>query len=143
MELLASAAESVRPEDLALAGRAASRPPARGRAFDALTWLALRLGRLGPVRRAIARHMEARIRARGELSASALRHPPAVEQDKIALALGALGAAERGLARGTLGAPALRRCCATSTAASSCTAGGRAPRAASASATARTRATSS
>ena len=52
--------------------------------------------------------MEARIRARGELPASALRHPVAVEQDKIALGLAALGAAERGLARGQLGAPALR-----------------------------------
>ena len=123
MELLASAAESVRPEDLALAGRAVSHPPAHGRAFDALTWLALRLGRLGPVRRAIARHMEARIRARGELSASALRHPPAVEQDKIALALGALGAAERGLRAERSARRRCGRCCATSTAASSCTAG--------------------
>jgi MoaA/NifB/PqqE/SkfB family radical SAM enzyme len=85
-----------------------SRASARHRVFDALTWLTLRLGRLGPVRRAIAGQMEARIRARGEVPASRLRHPPAVEQDKVALGLALLGAAERGLARGQLGAPALR-----------------------------------
>jgi MoaA/NifB/PqqE/SkfB family radical SAM enzyme len=88
---------------------AAIPPAARGDwAFDALTWCALRLGRIGPLRRAIAGRMEARIRARGELPAPALRHPLAVEQDKVSLALGLLGAAERGLARGRLGRPALR-----------------------------------
>lgn len=76
--------------------------------FDALTWGTLRLGRVGPIRRAIARRMEAHIRARAELPAEALRHPPAVEQDKVSLALALLGAAERGLARGQLGRPALR-----------------------------------
>jgi MoaA/NifB/PqqE/SkfB family radical SAM enzyme len=93
-----------------LSGREAAvgRPHNGDRVFDALTWCTLRLGRFGPLRRAIARHMEARIRARGELPASALRHPVAVEQDKVALGLAMLGAAERGLARGQLGAPALR-----------------------------------
>jgi radical SAM protein with 4Fe4S-binding SPASM domain len=76
--------------------------------FDALTWLTLRLGRMGPVRRAIARRVEARIRTRAAIPASELRHPPAVQQDKVALGLAMLGAAERGLARGQLGAPALR-----------------------------------
>jgi len=108
MELQASVVESARPEAVPEAGAAGRRGPTRDRAFDALTWFTLRLGRVGPVRRAIAGHMEARIRARGEVPASALRHPVAVEQDKIALGLAALGAAERGLARGQLGAPALR-----------------------------------
>ena len=81
---------------------------ARPDAFDALTWCALRLGRVGPIRRAIARLMEARLRARADQPASALRHPVAVEQDKVALALALLGAAERGLARGQFAAPALR-----------------------------------
>ena len=108
MEFPASAVGSVRPEALPDAESTVRHPATRDRAFDALTWLTLRLGRIGPVRRAIARHMEARIRERGELPASALRHPVAVEQDKIALGLAMLGAAERGLARGQLGAPALR-----------------------------------
>jgi MoaA/NifB/PqqE/SkfB family radical SAM enzyme len=82
--------------------------PARDWAFDALTWSALRLGHVGPLRRALAGYMEGRIRARGDLPATALRHPVAVEQDKIALGLALLGAAERGLASGRLGAPALR-----------------------------------
>ena len=76
--------------------------------FDALTWLAIGLGRIGPVRRAIARRMELTIRARADRPASALRHPRAVEQDKVALALGLLAAAERALAGRQLAAPALR-----------------------------------
>jgi MoaA/NifB/PqqE/SkfB family radical SAM enzyme len=108
MEFPASAIESARPEALVAGQPTVSHPPTRDLVFDALTWFTLRLGRVGPVRRGIARHMEARLRARGELPASALRHPVAVEQDKIALGLAALGAAERGLARGLLGAPALR-----------------------------------
>jgi MoaA/NifB/PqqE/SkfB family radical SAM enzyme len=50
--------------------------------------------------------MERKIRARADRPTT--RHPAAVEQDKIALGLGLLGAAERGLATGNLGAPALR-----------------------------------
>ena len=87
--------------------------------------------------------MEARIRARGELPASALRHPVAVEQDKVALALALLGAAERGLARGQLGAPALRALLRNLVSGVFVHRGGRAPRTASAPATARPRATSS
>jgi MoaA/NifB/PqqE/SkfB family radical SAM enzyme len=108
MELPASIVESARPDALPEGEAAVLHPPAPDWAFDALTWCALRLGRVGPIRRAIARHMEARIRARADVPASALRHPVAVEQDKVALALALLGAAERGLARGQLGAPALR-----------------------------------
>ncbi len=85
-----------------------STPPQKGWAFDALAWLTMRLGRIGPLRRAIAGRAEARIRARMDLPASSLRHPLAVEQDKVALGLALLGAAERGLALGQLGAPALR-----------------------------------
>ena len=111
MELEASAASSARREPATSAASGA--PPARasqirGRAFDTLTWLALRLGAIGPVRRAVARQVEKRIRARGDVPASALRHPVAVEQDKVAIGLALLGAAERGLARRQLGAPALR-----------------------------------
>ena len=107
MELPASVGGSARAEALCEA-EAASRQPSRDRVFDILTWCTLRLGRIGAVRRAIAHHMEARIRARAAIPASELRHPLAVEMDKIALALGALGAAERGLARGQLSAAALR-----------------------------------
>ncbi len=85
-----------------------SREPGRDWAFDVLTWCTLKLGGIGPIRRAIASNMEARIRSRGDIPASELRHPPAIEQDKVALALALLGAAERGLARGQIGAPALR-----------------------------------
>ena len=109
MELPASIVESARPEALPEAEATVLRPPARDWAFDALTWCALRLGRVGPVRRAIARHMEARIRARGDLPASALRHPVAVEQDKIALGLAVARRPPSGGSRAAqLGAPALR-----------------------------------
>ena len=76
------------------------------RTFDALSWGARTLGRVGPVRRRLADHMERKIRARADHPSP--RHLPAIEQDKIALGLGLLRAAERGLASGSLGAPALR-----------------------------------
>lgn len=82
--------------------------PTRDLAFDAFAWCTLRLGRFGPIRRAIASRLEARIRRRADLPPTELRHPVAVEQDKVALALALLGAAERGLARGQIGAPALK-----------------------------------
>jgi MoaA/NifB/PqqE/SkfB family radical SAM enzyme len=50
--------------------------------------------------------MERRIRSRADHPVT--RHPAAVEQDKIALGLALLSAAERGLATGQLGAPALK-----------------------------------
>jgi MoaA/NifB/PqqE/SkfB family radical SAM enzyme len=50
--------------------------------------------------------MERKIRARADHPVT--RHPVAVEQDKIALGLALLSAAERSLANGQLGAPALR-----------------------------------
>jgi MoaA/NifB/PqqE/SkfB family radical SAM enzyme len=74
--------------------------------FDAITWSARTAGRIGPLRRALANHMERKIRARAGNPNP--RHPAAVEQDKIALGLGLLSAAERSLASGNLGAPALR-----------------------------------
>jgi MoaA/NifB/PqqE/SkfB family radical SAM enzyme len=74
--------------------------------FDAITWAALKAGRVGPLRRALAAHVERRIRARADRPVT--RHPASVEQDKIALGLGFLSAAERALASGQLGAPALR-----------------------------------
>jgi MoaA/NifB/PqqE/SkfB family radical SAM enzyme len=76
------------------------------RTFDALSWGARKLGRVGPVRRALANHMERKIRSRADQPIT--RHPAAVEQDKIALGLALLSAAERSLAGGQLGAPALR-----------------------------------
>jgi MoaA/NifB/PqqE/SkfB family radical SAM enzyme len=77
-----------------------------GRTFEALTWGARTVGRIGPVRRTLANHVERKIRARAEHPSP--RHPVAVEQDKIALGLGLLAAAERSLANGQLGAPALK-----------------------------------
>ena len=50
--------------------------------------------------------MEPKIRSRAARPVT--RHPEAVEQDKIAMGLALLSAAERGLATGQLGAPALR-----------------------------------
>jgi len=80
-----------------------------GFTIDTLTWGARTLGRVPPVRRAIASHLERRLRARTEAAPDEIqRHPFAVEQDKVALGLSLLATAERGLARGTLGAPALR-----------------------------------
>jgi MoaA/NifB/PqqE/SkfB family radical SAM enzyme len=63
-------------------------------------------GRIGPLRRVLADYVERKIRARVEHPV--IRHPFAVEQDKIALGLALLAAAERSLARGTLGRPALK-----------------------------------
>jgi len=74
--------------------------------FDAIAWAARSAGRIGPLRRALADHMERRIRSRADHPVT--RHPAAVEQDKIAMGLALLSAAERGLATGSLGAPALR-----------------------------------
>jgi MoaA/NifB/PqqE/SkfB family radical SAM enzyme len=80
-----------------------------GFTIDALTWGARTLGRVGPVRRALADHMERRLRSRTEVPPDQVqRHPFGVEQDKVALGLALLATAERGLARGTLGGPALR-----------------------------------
>jgi MoaA/NifB/PqqE/SkfB family radical SAM enzyme len=87
---------------------AGSRSSTRDLVFDTLTWLTLRLGRIGPVRRRIASHMEARLRAQADHHDPRRRHPVAVQQDKASMGLALLAAAERGLARGHLGAPALR-----------------------------------
>jgi MoaA/NifB/PqqE/SkfB family radical SAM enzyme len=76
------------------------------RTFDVLSWSARTLGRIGPVRRRLADHMERKIRSRADQLVT--RHPAAVEQDKITMGLALLSAAERGLASGQLGAPALR-----------------------------------
>lgn len=108
MKSQASTFESLSRAALPAASAHRSSLPPGDRVFDALTWCALRLGHVGPLRRAVARSLESRIRARADLPASSLRHPSAVEQDKVALGLALLGAAERGLARGQLGAPALR-----------------------------------
>jgi len=74
--------------------------------FDAMAWVARTAGRIGPVRRALADRMERKIRSRADRPVT--RHPVAVEQDKITMGLALLAAAERGLATGQLGAPALR-----------------------------------
>jgi len=76
--------------------------------FDTLTWTARTLGGIGPVRRTLADRMERRLRARADRPASELRHPPAVEQDKVGLGLALLQLAERGLGERRLGAPAVR-----------------------------------
>ncbi|MGD8898136.1 MAG: radical SAM protein, partial [Acidobacteriota bacterium] len=77
-----------------------------GWTFDAISWAARTAGRIGPLRRALANHVERKIRARADEPVT--RHPAAVEQDKIAMGLALLSAAERSLATGSLGAPALR-----------------------------------
>ena len=77
-----------------------------GRTFDAVAWGARTLGRIGPVRRTLANHVERKIRSRADHPIT--RHPAAVEQDKIALGLALLSAAERSLAGGQLRGPALR-----------------------------------
>ena len=77
-------------------------------AFGTLAWSARTLGGIGPLRGALASRMEKRLRARAERPASELRHPPAVEQDKVAISLALLGVAERALATGWVKRPALR-----------------------------------
>lgn len=76
--------------------------------FETLAWTARTLGGIGPLRRALADRIEERLRARALRPASELRHPPAVEQDRVAMGLALLGLAERALARGWVGRPALR-----------------------------------
>jgi radical SAM protein with 4Fe4S-binding SPASM domain len=76
--------------------------------FDALAWSARTLGGFGPLRRRVADRAEQRLRARADRPASELRHPPAVEQDKVSLGLALLHTAERALAERRLGRPALR-----------------------------------
>ncbi len=77
------------------------------RTFDALALAARTVGGIGPVRRALADRVEARLRARADRPESELRHPRAVEQDKAALGLSLLQMAERALAERRLGRPAL------------------------------------
>jgi radical SAM protein with 4Fe4S-binding SPASM domain len=76
--------------------------------FDALAWSARTLGGIGPVRRALADRMETRLRARASRPPAELRHPVAVEQDKVSMSLALLQVAERALAERRLGRPALR-----------------------------------
>lgn len=76
--------------------------------FDGLAWSARTLGGVAPIRRALADRVEKRLRSRASCDASELRHPPAVEQDKVALGLALLDVAERALAERRLGRPALR-----------------------------------
>jgi radical SAM protein with 4Fe4S-binding SPASM domain len=76
--------------------------------FHTLTWGARTLGGFTPLRHALADRMERKLRARADRPASELRHPPAVEMDKAAMALSLLSVAERGLAGRRLGAPAVR-----------------------------------
>jgi radical SAM protein with 4Fe4S-binding SPASM domain len=76
--------------------------------LDGLAWSARALGGMAPVRRALANHVERLQRARADRPAAQLRHPPAVEQDKVALGLALLQVAERALAQRRLGRPALR-----------------------------------
>jgi radical SAM protein with 4Fe4S-binding SPASM domain len=76
--------------------------------FNSLAWTARTLGAVGPVRRALAAHMERRLRARADRAPSELRHPPAVEMDKAAMSLALLSVGERALASGNVGRPAIR-----------------------------------
>ena len=76
--------------------------------FEGLAWSARALGGMAPVRRVLADRIERRMRSRADRPAAALRHPLAVEQDKVALSLALLQVAERGLAEGRLGRPAIR-----------------------------------
>src|SRR3990172_5061232 len=76
--------------------------------FEGLAWSARALGGMAPVRRVLADRIERRMRSRADRPAAALRPPLAVEQDKVALSLALLQVAERGLAEGRLGRPAIR-----------------------------------
>ncbi len=72
----------------------------------ALTWAARHLGRIDPLRAGLARVAERRLRARAARPLAELRHPPGVEQDKLALALALLRLFERALADYRLSRPA-------------------------------------
>jgi radical SAM protein with 4Fe4S-binding SPASM domain len=76
--------------------------------FETLAWSARTLGGIAPLRRALAERMEGRLRARALRPAAELRHPPAVEQDRVAMGLALLAVGERALSRGRVGRPALR-----------------------------------
>jgi len=76
--------------------------------FGTLAWSARTLGGIGPLRHALADRAERRLRVRADRPPSELRHPPAVEQDRVALGLALLHLAERALAERRLGRAALR-----------------------------------
>jgi MoaA/NifB/PqqE/SkfB family radical SAM enzyme len=74
--------------------------------FDAVTHAAILSGRFGPLRRPLADYVEKKIRSRADRPV--LRNSLAVEQDKISIGLSMLSIAERSMATGRLGRPALK-----------------------------------
>jgi MoaA/NifB/PqqE/SkfB family radical SAM enzyme len=67
-----------------------------------LSWSARHLGRIGPIRHALLRAAERRLRAESTRPAASLRHPPGVQADKLALALALLSVADRALGEDSL-----------------------------------------
>jgi MoaA/NifB/PqqE/SkfB family radical SAM enzyme len=77
-------------------------------AINALLLGAHALERVPPARRLIAGLAERRLRANAERPGTPLRHPPAVQQDKLAVGLALLNTLERALERRRLSPAALR-----------------------------------
>jgi MoaA/NifB/PqqE/SkfB family radical SAM enzyme len=77
------------------------------RVAEALAWGVGHLGRRDALRRVFVRLAERRLRAQERLPPSALRHPPGVQADKVALALALLHLLDRALAEQRLSGAAL------------------------------------
>lgn len=79
-----------------------------GPAAKAAMWSARRLGRAGPVRRTVLRACERRLVARATAPGAHVRHPPAVQADRLSLSLAMLRIVDRVLAEDRLGDAAFR-----------------------------------
>src|SRR3990172_4706943 len=73
-----------------------------------LRWAARGIAKIGPLRRAVVSRAEERLRAESDKPAAELRHPPAVEADKLAMKLAVLRIFETALAEDRLSDAALR-----------------------------------
>lgn len=82
--------------------------PARDPATTALLWAAHGLAHAPRVRRALLATLERRACARAEHPPAPLRHPHAVERDRLAMRLALLATLERALAEDRLGDASLR-----------------------------------
>ena len=75
-------------------------------AYSALTWTARGIAQVPPLRQALMAAVERHLRRRA--AATEARHPAAVSDDRLAMALALLNIADRALAEGLLGNASLR-----------------------------------
>jgi MoaA/NifB/PqqE/SkfB family radical SAM enzyme len=93
-----------------------SQPPADGRGrssarrlVSAIAWAGPKLGRIGPLRRALANHWEKKLRAGSKASIEAGLKPPGVIQDMTEMGISILKLVERSLAGGRLSKASVNR----------------------------------